>query len=125
MADLNSDKIVLLDTLYETYSLPSSLAGVERLYKAARSIDRNIRLSDVRQYLRGKDSYTLHKTTKKKFPRRKMIAAKPSTIISCDLADLRKLSRYNNGINYLLVCIDIFSRYVKIVPLKKKMLQLF
>ena len=38
-----------------------------------------------------------------------------------DLADMQLASKYNKGIRFLLCAIDIFSKYVWIVPLKTKM----
>ena len=37
-----------------------------------------------------------------------------------DLVDVQNLSRYNKGYKYLLTCIDIFSKYTWVVPLKTK-----
>ena len=37
-----------------------------------------------------------------------------------DLADVQSLMQYNNGYRYLLVCIDIFSKYAWIVLIKSK-----
>ena len=37
-----------------------------------------------------------------------------------DLVDVQNLSRYNKGYKYLLTCIDIFSKYGWVVPLKTK-----
>ena len=37
-----------------------------------------------------------------------------------DLADMQLLQKYNDGYRYLLVCIDVFSKYVWVVPLKNK-----
>ena len=37
-----------------------------------------------------------------------------------DLVDVQNLSRYNKGYKYLLMCIDIFSKYAWVVPLKTK-----
>lgn len=37
-----------------------------------------------------------------------------------DLADMNNISKLNNGFKYLLVLIDIFSRYLIMVPLKDK-----
>ena len=37
-----------------------------------------------------------------------------------DLADMQLLSKYNNGIRFLLCVIDIFSKYAWVVPLKDK-----
>ena len=37
-----------------------------------------------------------------------------------DVVDVQNLSRYNKGYKYLLTCIDIFSKYAWVVPLKTK-----
>ena len=37
-----------------------------------------------------------------------------------DLIDMQPFSKDNNGIKYLLTVIDIFSKFVWIVPIKRK-----
>ncbi|KAI8480635.1 hypothetical protein Bbelb_416470 [Branchiostoma belcheri] len=37
-----------------------------------------------------------------------------------DLVDMSSLSRHNDGYRYLLTCIDIFSKYAWVVPIKDK-----
>ena len=37
-----------------------------------------------------------------------------------DLADMQSLSKYNRGIRYLLCAINLFSKYVWVVPLNNK-----
>ena len=39
------------------------------------------------------------------------------------LIDMQAFSKDNNGIKYLLIVIDIFSKFVWIVPLKRKTMQ--
>ena len=41
-------------------------------------------------------------------------------IWAADLIDMQAYSKDNNGIKYLLTVIDIFSKFVCIVPLKRK-----
>ena len=41
-------------------------------------------------------------------------------IWAADLTDMQAFSNDNNGIKYLLTVIDIFSKFVWIVPLKRK-----
>ena len=41
-------------------------------------------------------------------------------IWAADLIDMQAFSKHNNGIEYLLTVIDIFSKFVWIVPLKRK-----
>ena len=38
----------------------------------------------------------------------------------CDLMDMRALGRYNDGYRYLLSVIDVFSKFLHIVPLRAK-----
>ena len=41
-------------------------------------------------------------------------------IWAADLIDMQAFSKDNNGIKYLQTVIDIFSKFVWIVPLKRK-----
>ena len=41
-------------------------------------------------------------------------------IWAADLIDMQAFSKDNNGIKYLLTVIEIFSKFVCIVPLKQK-----
>ena len=41
-------------------------------------------------------------------------------IWAADLADMTALSKENKGVNFLLLVIDIFSKYGWIIPLKDK-----
>ena len=41
-------------------------------------------------------------------------------ILAADLIDMQAFSKDNNGIKYLLTVIDIFSKFVWIVSLKRK-----
>ena len=110
----------VLKRLYETAALPSSYGGVDALLRDARKVDRTISRKKVKEFLEKQSSYTLHKLTRKKFVRRKVLSPKPKVIASCDLADLSRLSRYNRGYKFLLVVIDVFSRFLQIVAVKKK-----
>lgn len=60
----------------------------------------------------------LHKPIKKKFQRIRVITFKPNEIWGADLADMAK---YKDGdFRYILVVIDIYSRYAWGFPLKTK-----
>ena len=60
----------------------------------------------------------LHRQINKKFDRRKVYSSFRDNIWSVDLADMQSLSKYNEGIKYLLCAIDLFSKYAWVVPLK-------
>ena len=61
----------------------------------------------------------LYKPVTRKFQRRVNVNA-IDEIWAADLIDMQEFSKDNNGIKYLLTVIDIFSKFVLIVPLKRK-----
>ena len=61
----------------------------------------------------------LYKPVTRKFQRRVNVNG-VDEIWAADLIDMQTFSKDNNGIKYLLTVIDIFSKFVWIVPLKRK-----
>ena len=117
---VNNNKKEILLKLYGTIHLPHSFGGIDALYKSGRKELPSITRNDVKKFLEEQDLYTLHKSTLKHFPRRKIISPKPGIIASCDLANVSLLSRQNRGYKYILVFIDVFSRFAQALPVKKK-----
>ena len=62
----------------------------------------------------------LHKPIIRKFDNRKVYSQFKDNIWGVDLADMQSLSRKNKGIKYLLCAIDLYSKYVFVIPLKDK-----
>ena len=62
----------------------------------------------------------LDKPIIRKCKKRKVYSSFRDNIWGVDLADMQSLSKYNKGIKYLLCAIDLFSKYVWVVPLKDK-----
>ena len=62
----------------------------------------------------------LHKPIINNFKRRKIYSTFKDNIWGVDLANMQLISKYNKGIRYLLCVIDLFSRYVWVIPLKNK-----
>ena len=54
------------------------------------------------------------------FRKRKVVVNDIDEIWAADLVDMQSFSKFNNGIKYLLMVIDVFSKYEWIVPLKSK-----
>ena len=62
----------------------------------------------------------LHKPIKRNFPKRRVVAHRVDDIWCSDLVEMQKLSKWNKGYKYLLMVLDIFSKYGLIIPLKTK-----
>ena len=62
----------------------------------------------------------LYKPVTRKFQRRRVNVNSIDDIWAADLIDMQEFSKDNNGIIYLLTVIDIFSKFVWIVPLKRQ-----
>ena len=65
-------------------------------------------------------SEELHKLKRKNYPRRKIIVNHIDEIFAADLVEMQKFVKLNKGYRYLLTCIDIFSKYSWVIPLKDK-----
>lgn len=74
----------------------------------------------IKQFLSDIDAYSLQKRVQRKFKRRHIITDSIDTIWDGDLQDVRNISKYNDGIQYILVLQDIFSRFLFTAPLKQK-----
>ena len=110
----------ILENLYMNPRRPSSLGGVERLYRAAKLVIPELRRTEVEKFLQGKFAYSQHKQIRRKFTRRPVIATDKFDVFQMDLADMQKFSEHNDGFKYLLVVIDCFSKYACVVPLRNK-----
>jgi hypothetical protein len=55
------------------------------------------------------DTHTLHKPTRRRFPRRRVVVYGIDHQWQVDLVDLAKLSSSSKGFKYLLTCIDVLS----------------
>ena len=62
----------------------------------------------------------LYNPVTRKFQRRSVNVNSIDEIWAADLIDMQAFSKYNNGLKHLPTVIDIFSKFVWIVPLKRK-----
>ncbi len=103
--------------LYKTPGHPIAFSAPNTIYRYFRG---NIKLDTIKEALAHLDVYTLHREYKRpkfqnpyySFLRRKDFQA--------DLIDISTLAPANEGVRYLLIIIDIFSRRVWAHPLKRK-----
>lgn len=89
---------------------PGSYGGVDRLYRQLKS--KGFTRKDVQEYLRGNETYTLHKDRRFHFRRNRVVAFSKDFQWMADLADMQKYSKQNSGYKYILIVIDVFTKYI-------------
>jgi len=111
----------MLRRLYYDPSKPSAFTTQQKLQKAAdQSTSKQKQKTDIKTWLLKQDAYTLHRAVRKRFPRNPYTVSNINDVWESDLVDVQGLSKYNDGIKYLLTVIDVFSKFLHIVPLKSK-----
>ena len=62
----------------------------------------------------------MHKQLRHRFPRNPYTVNNILDVWECDVTDVQSFSKFKDNFNYLLTVIDVFSKYLHIVPLKSK-----
>ena len=74
----------------------------------------------LKRFIEQNQIYSKFKPTRKRFKRRKTIVKGPFTTYQLDLTDMRKFAKENKNYSWMLFIIDCFSRYLYVIPMKKK-----
>ena len=75
---------------------------------------------NIEKWLKAQRTQSLHKPIQYKFKRVPTFANDIDYLWQMDVAFLDDLKNFNNGNRYLLTCIDVFSKYAWVYPLKNK-----
>ena len=110
-----------VESIYYNPKHPASYSGLEKLYKVIKQEGKfTISRKQLRQWLKSQETYTLHRSVRHNFPRSRVMVTSKDQQWDADLADMQALSKSNKGVRYILVMIDILSRFVWTYPLKSK-----
>ena len=104
-----------LHNIYTSCQHPASFGSRSSLKKES-----NCTFKQVDNFLRKSETYTKFKQALGNFTRLKVQSYRLNEIWSIDLADIQQLSEFNQGITFLFVAVDTLSRFVWVVPLKRK-----
>ena len=75
----------------------------------------------INDFLRKHKLHSVHRRiTKKKFPRRRVIARFPFELFMADLIEYPRDRYNNNGYCFILVLIDCFTKMLYVAPMKRK-----
>jgi Integrase core domain len=105
----SNENVEEINAIYTDISHPASFSGLSKLRQ---HLGDHITNGDILKYLRGQDSYTLHRPARKKFKRDYVFVTKIDETWQMDLIDMQQYKKFNEGMNYILVVIDVLSKYV-------------
>ena len=110
--------------LEEVYYNPlnaGSFSGPDKLFRYVKKEGKYvISKYKIRKWLQRQEAYSLQRPLRRHFKRNKVITTGIDDQWDADLMDMSSLSKENDGYMYILVVIDIFSKYLWMRPLKDK-----
>lgn len=111
--------------VYYDTSNAGSYGGIDKLVDAVHTdLQGIVSTKEIRrrakQWLKTQDTYTLHRPIRRNFQRNATVVYGIDDQWQADLVDMQEWRNENRGYNYLLTCIDIFSKYAWVRPLKSK-----
>ena len=101
-----------ISKLYYHPIFPASLSSLGKFYKEPRKVIKNLKKQDLKKWSLKSNTYTIHKSARKKFHRERIYTSRIDYLWEIDLVDVSRLKEFNDGYTFLLVCIDTFSKYV-------------
>lgn len=114
----------LLQNVYYNKNSNLLYGSLNDLYKYCQA-QKDVKKKDVtrkkiKEWLQQQDVYTLHYKHTNRFKRNHYMIFQIDQNWQLDLIDFRSLSKQNDGFNWILICIDVFSKFLWAEPLKKK-----
>ena len=110
----------ILREIYYDASHPAGYRGPIEVLRHAKKQRPQTTLRDVKAWLASEDTHTLHRPVRRRYRRNRVYVNGIDDQWQADLVDVAALSRHNRGIRFLLTCIDIFSKYAWVLPVKDK-----
>ena len=102
-----------LNKVYYSPSHPASFSSFKKVYDIVKKEKKyKISRKKLSNWLYEQETYTLHKQSRKKFKRNRVVVSEIDQQWDSDLAFMLDFQEHNNGMKYIFLAIDIFSRYV-------------
>ena len=107
-----------LKSIYYDPKHAAGYTGAATVYKAVKSERKyRITLKQIKTWLASQDAYATFKTARKRFPRPKVIVSSKDQMWDCDCLSMKYHIDDNKGYGYILVCVDVFTRFLYTRPL--------
>lgn len=103
----------LLNGIYISTSSPAGYGSIKNLVEES-----GLSRKKVLEYFKNSKTYTKYRTPVRKFKRLGVKSLGINHIWSLDLAFMEKLSSQNDNVKYLLIAVDVLSRFLHVQPMK-------
>ena len=86
-----------LKKIYYDERHPAGYGSINSLYRQARTDGKKYTMKQIREWLEGQETYTLHKPIRKRFRRNRIIVSAIDEQWEVDLSDLSSMQEDNDG----------------------------
>jgi len=115
-------------TISDLYYGESSPAGFSTLrnLRAAEVADSKTKngntqtVGSTKARLEEQDAYTLHRPVRKGFSHNPHTVTNVRDVCEYDLLDVKSFAKYNDNFRFILSVIDVFSKFLYLIPLKTR-----
>lgn len=98
-----------------------SFGGMENLYLAVRKIGKHdISRAMVKNFLKKQETYSMHRSAYKQFEQNRVMVTGIDDQWEMDLMDMVSHAKENDNVRYVLLVIDVFSKFFWLRALKNK-----
>jgi transposase InsO family protein len=116
VGDVLEERMSKASTVYYD---PGNAASYSTLNKLRAAV-KHAKPGKLKTFLEAQDAYTLHRPIRKRFPRNSYSVNNIMDVWETDLVDVQNLGKHNDNHKYLLSVIDVFSKYLHVIPIKSK-----
>ena len=110
-----------LQNIYYNLGQAGAYTGPAKIHKISQQQGiKSHGLYKIPKWLQNLDNYSLQKPVRRNYKRSRISTSSEFEEYDADLAAVTSLSQQNDGIQFLLIVIDLFSRYLQVRPLKNK-----
>jgi len=104
---------------YTSKDSPAFMCGLLKVYRVAKKMSKKLTKANCLVYLQRIATYTKSKPVIRKFPRNKLFSPGVGYRAHCDIGYMDNFTKQNRGYPYILLLVDVFSRFVHAIPIKK------
>ena len=109
-----------LHQLYYNPKHRTAFSGANKLWQYIKLHGKNITKKQLYEWLSKQDVYTSHHPIIHRFARKRVVTRGLNDVWDVDLMDMSNLSKYNDGVTFIAIFIDIFSRYLYVEQINKR-----